>query len=150
MSVLGMDPYRNAAPDRIGVGNATTEAPYPDGNPKTAMGMAKPSTSNVPPIGILEVGKVMALGAKKYGPMNWRHQGVSASVYYDAIQRHLAAYWDGEDCDSESGAPHIAHVAACCMILLDAQAQMQLNDNRPAPGPASFYIAANTAKKEIA
>ena len=103
---------------------------YPDDNPKTAMGEAKPKISSTPTIGIREMGKVFELGAKKYGRYNWRLHQVSATVYYDAAWRHLSAWFDGEDLDPESGVSHLAHVMACMTILMDAQQHRMLNDNR--------------------
>ena len=38
---------------------------YPDDNPKTAIGEAKPKISSTPTIGIREMGKAFELGAKK-------------------------------------------------------------------------------------
>jgi hypothetical protein len=105
-------------------------ASYPDDNPKTALGEAKPKISSTPTIGIREMGKVFELGAKKYGRYNWRLHTVSATVYYDAAWRHLSAWFDGEDIDPESGVPHLAHVMACMTILLDAEQHGMLNDNR--------------------
>jgi hypothetical protein len=74
-------------------------AGYPDNNPKTALGEAKPKISSTPTVGIREMGKVFELGAKKYGRYNWRLHQVSATVYYDAAWRHLSAWFDGEDLD---------------------------------------------------
>ncbi len=105
-------------------------ASYPDDNPKTALGEAKPKISSTPTIGIREMGKVFELGAKKYGRYNWRLHTVSATVYYDAAWRHLSAWFDGEDIDPESGVSHLAHVMACMTILLDAKQHGMLNDNR--------------------
>jgi hypothetical protein len=105
-------------------------AGYPDDNPKTALGEAKPKISSTPTIGIREMGKVFELGAKKYGRYNWRLHQVSATVYYDAAWRHLSAWFDGEDLDPESGVSHLAHVMACMTILMDAQQHGMLNDNR--------------------
>ena len=70
------------------------------------------------------------LGADKYGPFNWRLTGVCASTYVHAILRHLNAWRNGEDTDPESGRSHIAHVACCCNILLDAAACGTLDDDR--------------------
>jgi hypothetical protein len=55
---------------------------------------------------------------------------VSSTVYYDAALRHLMAWFDGETIDPESGLSHLAHVMACCNILLDAEKNGKLNDNR--------------------
>jgi hypothetical protein len=105
-------------------------AGYPDNNPKTALGEAKPKISSTPTVGIREMGKVFELGAKKYGRYNWRLHQVSATVYYDAAWRHLSAWFDGEDRDPESGVSHLAHVMACMTILMDAEKHGMLNDNR--------------------
>jgi hypothetical protein len=118
----------------------------PDSNPKTIHGMSKPGIANVPPIGVLEVGRVMEVGAQKYGPSNWRHDEVSYSTYYNAAMRHLFEAWDGNDLDFETGCPHLAHAAACLMILLDAKAVGKLIDDRPKQGAASYFIKANTRK----
>lgn len=116
---------------RIGTPEAVwRNAGYPDDNPKTALGEAKPKISSTPTIGIREMGKVFELGAKKYGRYNWRLHQVSATVYYDAAWRHLSAWFDGEDIDPESGVSHLAHVMACMTILMDAQHHEMLNDNR--------------------
>jgi hypothetical protein len=106
-------------------------ASYPDDNPKTALGEAKPKMSHTPTESIRLLGQVHSMGAAKYGAFNWRKKTVSSTVYYDAAMRHLMAYFDGEDVDGESGLPHLAHVMACCSILLDASAVENLNDNRP-------------------
>jgi len=106
-------------------------APYPDDNPKTALGEAKPKMSDTPTESIRLLGQVHSMGAAKYGAFNWREKTVSSTVYYDAAMRHLMAYFDGQDIDEESGLPHLAHVMACCSILLDASNGDTLNDNRP-------------------
>ena len=68
---------------------------YPDNNPKTELGEAKPKISDTPPIAIRELGQVMSMGAKKYGAFNWREKRVSSTVYYDAAWRHLSAWFEG-------------------------------------------------------
>lgn len=115
----------------------------PDDNPKTAMGLKKPGTAAIPPVAVLELGAVMANGAAKYGRFNWREKTVTTSVYTDAIDRHLLAFRDGETHDRESGRPHLAHVMACCSILLDAQSIGRLNDDR-IEGAASEWINEQT------
>lgn len=112
----------------------SSSATYPDDNPKTAFGEAKTKLSDTPTIGIQKMGRVFTGGAEKYGRFNWRDHTVSATVYYDAAQRHIMAWFNGEDMDPESGEPHLAHVMACCNILLDAQEKGKLNDNRAKTG----------------
>jgi hypothetical protein len=109
---------------------------YPDGNPKTAMGAKKPDLSVVPAVSLLHLATAMMNGSEKYGPYNYRDQPVSARTYIAAALRHLLAYQDGEDFSAdtvETGAPvhHLAHVMACCAILLDTTHCDTLNDNRP-------------------
>lgn len=118
---------------------------YPDGNPKTALGMAKPPTRAIPPVAILELGAAMAIGEAKYGRFNWRQKEITASVYTDAISRHLAAYIDGEDRAPDSGVRHLAHIMACCAILIDAEEARVLNDDRH-PGPAPRYLVDKETK----
>lgn len=74
--------------------------------------------------------KVMALGASKYGPYNWREDHIRATTYKGAILRHLRAYFDGEDLDPESGVSHLAHIRACCAIMQDAAKHNTLIDDR--------------------
>jgi len=116
----------------------------PDTNPKTAVGLTKPSMWAVPGTALLHLGRAMADGARKYGRFNWRAHKVSSSVYYDAIQRHLLAWQDGENLAKDSGVHHLAHVMACCAIILDAEQHRSINDDRAAPGEVPTLIAALT------
>ena len=118
--------------DEDGFVTVIDTAAYPDDNPKTAFGEKKPKMSDTPTVGIVEMGKVFSMGAAKYGRFNWRHHKVSSTVYYDAAQRHLFAWFEGEDLDPESGLSHLAHVMACMNIILDAEKHGKLNDNREA------------------
>lgn len=65
---------------------------------------------------LVDVAKVLTFGAEKYGTHNWR-EGIPASRLFAAMQRHLAAFWQGEDLDEESGLPHLDHAATCMMML---------------------------------
>jgi Domain of unknown function (DUF5664) len=129
-----------------------------DGNPKTAMGMLKPDLSVVPPIAFLHLATAMMNGDVKYGAFNYRKDKVSSRVYVAAAMRHLLSYLDGEDFsqdtvdgafmfeqDPENNKPiavthHLAHVMACCAIVLDAEACGMLLDNRPDKGSAGTAI----------
>ncbi|TFU06156.1 hypothetical protein EUV02_03850 [Polymorphobacter arshaanensis] len=92
-----------------------------DTNPKDLAGRMKPATFSVVPVApMFQIGKVMSLGAAKYGAFNYRDKPISESVYLDAFMRHMAAVIDGQDVDPESGQSHVAHMAAGCIILLDA------------------------------
>ena len=75
-----------------------------------------------PPIDLIEpsfltgIANVLAHGADKYAAHNWRG-GIETSRLYAATQRHLNAFWSGEDIDPESGLPHLYH-AACSLMFL--------------------------------
>lgn len=112
-------------------------------NPKDLIGATKAPLGLVPPALVVSVAPVMALGAKKYGPYNWRDKQVKLSVYLEAMLRHTLAALDGQWADPESGEPHLAHVAAGVGIVLDAQAIGQLVDDvseRP-KGAAPLLLA---------
>lgn len=64
-----------------------------------------------------EVVKVLEFGAAKYARDNWRK--VDKPRYVKAAFRHLIAYARGEVNDSESGLPHLAHLACCVLFLLE-------------------------------
>lgn len=104
----------------------------PDTNPKSIVGVRKPSMHAVPATAMVHLGRAMADGERKYGLMNWRQHPVAATVYYDAALRHLMAWFDGREANApDSDVPHLAHVMACCAILLDAGEQGNMVDDRP-------------------
>lgn len=63
------------------------------------------------------IARVFYHGSQKYSPNNWR-KGYSWSLSYDAVQRHLALFWDGEDNDPEFGLPHLAHAGFHILVML--------------------------------
>lgn len=90
----------------------------------------KPRLDLLPPELMLAVGQVLAFGAKKYGDRNWE-LGMRWGRAYAAMQRHLLAWWAGEDTDDETGFSHLAH-AACCVAFLLAYEQRGIGeDDRP-------------------
>jgi len=113
-------------------------------NPKDAIGARKPPLHLIPASAEIAEAVVMALGAKKYGPFNWRKANIRASIYVSAARRHLAQWFDGEDFDEESEASHIAHARACLGILFDAMATGHWIDDRPPKGEASRLIKEST------
>lgn len=108
-------------------------------NPKEGVGSTKPSTVHVPSTALFALGEAHADGARKYGSHNWRDAGVRVSTYLEAIQRHLAAWKEGEEVASDSGVHHLAHVMACCAIVIDSQACGNLNDDRPTPIKGDWF-----------
>lgn len=100
-------------------------------DPKGAVGKTKAPMWLLPPFALEETAWVHGLGADKYGPYNWRTTNVCASTYISAVLRHLLLGWaSGEDNDKESKKSHLAHVAACVNILMDAQKTGTLVDDR--------------------
>jgi hypothetical protein len=109
-----------------------------DTNPKDLIGSRKPGLSCIPCPPLFALGAAMAEG-QKYGRSNYRVVGVRAGVYYDAAMRHIMTWWEGEDTDPDSGLPHLAKAMACLTILLDADANDMLNDDRP-PRPRTGWM----------
>jgi len=111
------------------------EKPAQAVNPKELAGAKKPASWSVMPRWVaLQVGRVMSVGAAKYGAFNYRETPIAASTYQDALERHLALWFDGEDNDAETGVSHLASAIASCTLLLDAQATGQLVDDRQKTG----------------
>ena len=120
---------------------SNTPTTYPDDNPKTAIGMTKPSLSLFPASALIYGALAMMNGAKKYGPYNWRTKRVTASIYIDAAKRHLDAWYDSREANApDSGVPHLGHALASIAILVDALETGNLNDDRPEPGPAARLV----------
>lgn len=104
-------------------------------NPKELAGSLKAPIWQVLPRWVsLLVGRVMQVGAAKYGAFNYRESNVWAMTYVDAIERHMQLWQDGEDDDPETGVSHLAHVMAGCAILLDTQATGRMGDDRQKTG----------------
>ena len=113
---------------------------YENNNPKARVGAKKIQMQLIPPAALVHLATALENGAEKYGPYNWREEPISIMVYMGAMQRHLAAYQDGEEVAADSGVHHIAHVMACCALLLDSMSSGLLQDDRPPPGAAPELI----------
>src|ERR1700693_1718032 len=86
-------------------------------NPKDLLGASKVSISKLPFVAILHGAHAMMNGAAKYGPYNWREKKVLASIYVDAIYRHLGAWFDSHEENAEdSGCHHLGHLIASAAI----------------------------------
>lgn len=100
-------------------------------NPKDLLGAAKVSPTKLPAVASLHGAHAMMDGAIKYGPYNWRDKAVIASIYVDACKRHVEAWFEGQECATDSGVHHLGHAIACLAILLDCQETGNLIDDRP-------------------
>ena len=100
-------------------------------NPKDAVGVTKAPLSVLPMQVVYEAALGMYEGALKYGAFNYRIAGVRASVYYDAVNRHLNQWFEGEDIDPDSGLSHITKAITTLMVMRDAMLNEKFNDDRP-------------------
>jgi hypothetical protein len=73
--------------------------------------------SLLPPNALRETVSVLTFGAKKYARDNWKYVPDAKRRYFDAMQRHMWAWYSGEQHDEETGKNHIAH-AICCLLFL--------------------------------
>lgn len=70
------------------------------------------------------------MGAKKYSPRNWE-AGMDWSRPYDALLRHLTAWWGGEEKDPVDGQHHLTSVVWCALALLTYVIRGVGKDDRP-------------------
>ena len=73
----------------------------------------------IPPAALKATVEILTFGAQKYEPDNWKYVPDSKRRYFDALQRHLWAWKEGEQLDEESGKHHLAHAMCCLMFLLE-------------------------------
>lgn len=109
-------------------------------NPKDVIGCTKTPMGRVPDTAIAVESLAYLEGALKYGQYNWRISGVRVSIYYDAVKRHLAKWFNGEECDPKTNVPHLASVRACIGIIIDAKACGKLVDDRPPRRPGASTL----------
>jgi hypothetical protein len=94
----------------------------------------KPKLSLLEHVANIAIARVMETGAIKYGRGNFRQIPIMATVYGDALGRHIGAWLAGEDLDPDSGISHIAHIGANVHVLLAAMDAGTFTDDRgPAP-----------------
>jgi dATP/dGTP diphosphohydrolase len=79
----------------------------------------KPRYSLMPPEVLAEVVEVLTFGAAKYGDHNWKTIDNLQGRYYDALQRHVEDYRQGEKVDEDSAKHSLAH-AICCLVFMMA------------------------------
>lgn len=119
--------------------------PSPDNEKKTELGdemmvvdspvgvkfdLGKLRYDLLPPDALADIVSVFTYGAKKYADRNWE-KGMAFSRIYAAMQRHLNAYWAGQDLDEESALPHLAHAGFGILALLHLHNTRPECDDRP-------------------
>lgn len=101
------------------------------GNPKVGAASKKYSLRYLPLSANIEANRALENGADKYGLCNWRDTNVKASVYIDAALRHIFQWQEGQEEASDSTVHNLGHAMASLAIIIDAQAQGVLIDDRP-------------------
>lgn len=84
----------------------------------------------VPWDGIWALAEHFGIGARKYADRNWE-RGYRWGLSFAALHRHLAAWWNGEDVDPESGDSHLIAVAWHALCLWWFQEHGRGTDDRP-------------------
>lgn len=102
-------------------------------NPKHIQAQKEGKTPfrHIPWKALAQIARALDHGAAKYGEKNWRVDPILSMTYVESIARHALEEWaTGTDVDKDSGLHPLAHVAAACLIVLDAIEQGTLIDDR--------------------
>ena len=100
-------------------------------NPKDRIATSRLDLSLFPDTAVIYGALAMTEGDLKYGGYNYRPAGVLSSVYVAACRRHLAKWFNGEECDPTTNVSHLANALACIAVLIDSFESGNLNDDRP-------------------
>ncbi len=84
----------------------------------------------LPPELLEAVSSVLDFGQRKYSARNWE-AGMDWSRVFAALQRHMWAWWGGEDKDPETGMSHLHHAATNLAFLIAYHKRSVGNDDRP-------------------
>jgi hypothetical protein len=85
----------------------------------------------IPALPLMQLAELYGKGADKYGePHNWR-RGYDWSLSFAALNRHLWAFWNGEDMDEGTGMPHMTCVAFHAFTLSQFMSDQRQFDDRP-------------------
>ncbi len=70
--------------------------------------------------------KLLKFGEEKYGRLNYRNPnpGFEQRLIAAAL-RHLLQHTDGQELDTESGEPHLAHALSDLMLIFDRRAHAE-------------------------
>lgn len=78
------------------------------------------------------LGRIYGYGHGKYGDAHNYRKGYEWSKSYDALQRHLTAWWEREETDPESELSHLGHAAwhIFTLIVFSSNPQYSQYDDR--------------------
>lgn len=117
----------NAKKDQKGVKKAyqpkeSVQIAHIDSSDKLVIGVkndhGKVRKSLLPEGVLYEILEVLEHGAAKYGEFNWKYVEDGHTRYYDAADRHIEEWWNGEILDPESGCHHLAHAICSLMFAM--------------------------------
>ena len=83
----------------------------------------------LPPLALKATVDVLTVGAQKYERDNWKKVPDSKRRYFDAMQRHIWAWKEGEQNDPETGRNHLAHALCCLMFLYEHDILYSVDEN---------------------
>ena len=89
----------------------------------------------IPAVSLQLLAEHYGKGALKYEDRNWE-RGYEWNKSFQALQRHIWAFWNGEDVDPETGSPHVIAAAWHCFSLAQFQSDPSRYaqfDDRPTP-----------------
>lgn len=81
----------------------------------------KPRFDLIPPTAERMLADVLTFGARKYAPDNWRKVDDAETRYIAAALRHINAHRSGEQHDTETGLPHLAHAMCCLAFVIELE-----------------------------
>lgn len=84
----------------------------------------------IPPQAMHALAEHFGYGAEKYEDRNWE-RGVDWSLSFAAMQRHLWAWWGGEDADPDGTSTHLAAAMWHCAALITYTTTHCELDDRP-------------------
>lgn len=84
----------------------------------------------LPPEFLTGTAQVLTFGAQKYGVRNWE-KGLDWSRAFGALERHMWAWWGGEQSDAETGMSHLWHASCCLAFLVAYEERGTGKDDRP-------------------
>lgn len=123
---MAFDDHETATFHPMGIGDVRSDA---KGSGARFNG-GKPDYSLIPLSTMEDEARVWMYGKSKYAAWNWA-KGMPWSAPYSSLMRHLAAWQKGEDLDSETGLPHLAHAMCNLRMLALYSKTYQEGDDRP-------------------
>lgn len=131
--------------------NGPDTATTKQSNPKDIIGSRKLDLGCVPYTLLVCAARALWEGVVKYGRFNWRICGIRASIYHAALLRHVAKWWNGQNCDKLTRVHHLDNAIACLAILRDAELYGCMTDDRPpCPDPDAMAMLIDEGEETVA